>query len=71
MNKERRCYGLLVGVSRYEEERGDLPAAGRDVELMKTALTGGLTVNSVLGRQYPRFLEQNEGGRKGRRTLPE
>lgn len=42
MNKERRCYGLLVGVSRYEEERGDLPAAGRDVELMKTALTGGL-----------------------------
>ena len=55
MNKERKSYGLLVGVSRYEERRGNLPAAGQDVILMKLALTGGLKFNEdnirVLGEQ--------------------
>ena len=49
MNRERKSYGLLVGVSRYEKEHGDLPAAGQDVLLMKLALTGGLAVTLVYG----------------------
>ncbi len=72
MNKERKSYGLLVGVSRYEEERGDLPAAGRDIILMKLALTGGLKFNEdnirVLGEQgvvearsFARALSEFEG----------
>ena len=72
MNKERKSYGLLVGVSRYEEERGDLPAAGQDVILMKLALTGGLKFNEdnirVLGEQgavearsFARALSEFEG----------
>ena len=43
MNKEPRKYGLLVGVENYEdEERNALPAAVRDLTLMKSALTDGL-----------------------------
>ena len=72
MNKERKSYGLLVGVSRYEEERGDLPAAGQDIILMKLALTRGLKFNEdnigVLGeegmveaRSFARALSEFEG----------
>ena len=72
MNKERKSYGLLVGVSRYEEECGDLLAAGQDVILMRLALTGGLKFNEdnirVLGEQgavevrsFARALSEFEG----------
>ena len=72
MNIERKSYGLLVGVSRYEEAHGDLPAAGQDVILMKLALTGGLKFNEdnirVLGEQgavearsFARALSEFEG----------
>ncbi len=72
MNKEQKNYGLLVGVSHYGEERGDLSAAGQDVLLMKLALTGGLKFSGdnirVLGeagtvevRSFARALSEFEG----------
>ena len=71
--KEPRKYGLLVGVSRYQEEsRSSLPAAGEDLRLMKSALTDGLKFDTddirVLGeagtvpaKSFARALSEFEG----------
>ena len=73
MNKEPRKYGLLVGVENYEDEgRNALPAAVRDLTLMKSALTDGLKFDAddirVLGesgmvpaRSFARALSEFEG----------
>ena len=51
MNKEPKKYGLLIGVEKYEnEERKSLPAAIRDLQLMKSALTDGLKFDTGTGR---------------------
>ena len=71
--KEPRKYGLLVGVSRYQDEsRSSLPAAGEDLRLMKSALTDGLKFDTddirVLGeagtvpaKSFARALSEFEG----------
>ena len=73
MNKEPKKYGLLIGVERYEnEELKSLPAAVRDLILMKSALTDGLKFDAddirVLGesgavpaRSFARALSEFEG----------
>ena len=73
MNKEPKKYGLLIGVERYEnEELKSLPAAVRDLALMKYALTDGLKFDAddirVLGesgvvpaRSFARALSEFEG----------
>ena len=73
MNKEPKKYGLLIGVERYEnEELKSLPAAVRDLALMKSALTDGLKFDAddirVLGesgavpaRSFARALSEFEG----------
>ena len=72
MMKEQKSYGLLVGVSRYEKEHCDLPAAGRDMMLMKAALAGGLKFEKdnirllgegglVEARSFARALSEFEG----------
>ena len=47
MNKEPKKYGLLAGVGSYDDERqGPLPAAVRDLDLMRSALTSGLKIEA-------------------------
>ena len=43
MKNEGRCYGLLIGVGRYEDrEQKSLPGTKKDLLIMKQALTEGL-----------------------------
>ena len=43
MNREGKCYGLLTGVGIYQDaERKTLPAAKKDLLIMRQALTEGL-----------------------------
>ena len=73
MNKEAKKYGLLAGVGIYEDERrSPLPAAARDLVLIKSALTEGLKFDTddirVLGengtvpaKSFARALSEFEG----------
>ena len=73
MNKEPKKYGLLAGVGSYEDEmRLPLPAAERDLLLMKSALTDGLKFDAddirILGesgvvhaKSFARALSEFEG----------
>ena len=72
MNKKSKCYGLLTGAGVYQDdERKALPGTGKDLQIMKQALTDGLKFDpdnirilgedgSVCARSFARALSEFE-----------